>query len=134
MTIYIEPVSLQEQPTRLSTLFQDTFTHEMERTMFRVARELSPEACDDFWQPYLLSNGGALMAPARRSPYVVEAGGGSSTVVSSEALGLASCVAARKVLRYARSGRQGAGADQLARLMAFVDQHEEAPGIYRLLD
>lgn len=104
-----------------------------ENTVYDAMRRLGASYTGGFWECYLLSNGGAFMAPTGASVYRVECeGNGYEGWLTAKATGMAVTAMALNRMSFMRGGARYA--DLFYRLRDFISQQAEARQLLALLD
>jgi hypothetical protein len=107
----------------------------IESFVFDTASSLSKQYDGGHWRYFALSNGGFYMAPARGEPLSVSCSNGFEGQMSSDALGITSCLYAYSSLSFSPDTAFAENcADHYHLLRAFVRQHAEAKSILAAVD
>lgn len=118
----------------IGKLFGPHFAICLEPFVYHAARTLSADYCSGQWDFFSLSNGGFFMSPRSDKAFSISCAYSVPVKLSAEGFGITACLFAFSHLSFGR----GAFAETCGRhyhlLRAFVNEHLEAPAIYRATD
>ena len=123
-----------ERTTFVDKLFGISYALRLEPTVFSLAERLASQYSGGYWQFYSISNGGFYMAPQMNINFSVSCKNGFEGALSTDALGIVSCLYAYSHLSFGDGAFAGMCADQYHLLREYMFEHTEAKSILRAID
>lgn len=129
------PVPEDERLQYITDNFGARFPLQIEPLIYVLTAELAPAYDGGYWDYYILDNNGFYMAPSTDETFAVVCPNGFAETMTSEALGITSCLFAFSHLSFSGNENQAQiCAEKYHLLKDYMIDHPEAGKISRAID